>query len=80
MWQWIAVIVLIVAAAFFLPWAVGSMRKDQRKRGGGGMGTALLEAQAFVAPSTKHLIEARQEKVVEAAGDSDPEDPDQPKP
>jgi len=39
------------------------------------MGGALLEMQSFIAPSTEHLIEAREEKVAEAASDSDPEFP-----
>ena len=66
---------LPVAFLIFMPWAVGTMRDGQRKTGSGGAGWALLEMQAFVAPSTEHLIEAQQEKVVEVAGDSDPDEP-----
>jgi hypothetical protein len=49
------------------------MRKSRRRSGAGGMGGAFLEMQSFIAPSTEHLIEAREEKVVEVAGDADPE-------
>jgi hypothetical protein len=75
MWEWIVAAGLLVVFAIFMPWAVSSMRDSQRKSGTGGMGSALLEMQAFIAPSTEHLIEAREEKMVEISGDSDPENP-----
>lgn len=78
MWEWIVMAGLLVGFVIFMPWAVGSMRKSQRKSGTGGMGGAFLEMQTFIAPSTEHLIEARAEKAVEVAGDADPENPRRP--
>ena len=73
MWEWIVMAGLLVGFVFVMPWAVRSMRNSRRKSGAGGMGGAFLEMQAFIAPSTEHLIEARAEKAVEVAGDADPE-------
>lgn len=75
MWEWIAFAVLFIAFVVFMPWAVGAMRNSQRESGTGGMGGAFLEMQTFIASSTEHLIEAKEEKVVEPAGNSDPKDP-----
>jgi hypothetical protein len=74
MWEWIAMAGLMVGFVILMPRAVASMR-NRRRRSGGGLGSGLLEMQAFIAPSTQHLIEAREEKAVEAAGDADPAKP-----
>jgi len=76
MWEWIVMAGLLAGFVILMPWAIGSMRDSQRKSGAGGMGSAFLEMQAFIAPSTEHLIEAREEKLVEVAGDADPNEPD----
>ena len=78
MWEWIVMAGLLVGFVILMPWAIGSMRNSQRKSGAGGMGSAFLEMQAFIAPSTEHLIEARAEKAIEVAGDADPETPQKP--
>ncbi|WP_425992613.1 hypothetical protein [Brevundimonas sp. TWP2-3-2] len=78
MWEWIVMAGLLAGFVIFMPWAIGSMRNSQRKSGAGGMGSAFLEMQAFIAPSTEHLIEARAEKAVEVAGDADPDNPQKP--
>ena len=71
MWEWIVAAGLLFGFVVFMPWAVGAMRDSRRRSGSGRMGGAFLEMQSFIAPSTEHLIEAREEKAVEAAGDSD---------
>ena len=76
MWEWIVAAGLLVGFVVFMPWAIGAMRDSQNKSGSGGMGGTFLEMQSFIAPSTEHLIQAREEKVVQVAGDSDPEEPD----
>ncbi|WP_309629709.1 hypothetical protein [Brevundimonas sp.] len=78
MWEWIVTAGLLAGFVLVMPWAVRSMRNSRRRSGAGGMGGALLEMQSFIAPSTEHLIEAREEKVVEVAGDADPDTPRKP--
>lgn len=78
MWEWIVTAGLLAGFIVVMPWAVRSMRNSRRRSGSGGMGGAFLEMQAFIAPSTEHLIEAREEKVVEVAGDADPDSPRNP--
>jgi len=76
MWEWIAIAGVLVAFVIVMPWAVGSMRNRQRRSGSGGMGSAFLEMQSFIAPSTEHLIEARDKKLVESVGDVGRANPD----
>ena len=78
MWEWIVMAGLLAGFVIIMPWAVRSMRNSRRRSGAGGMGGAFLEMQSFITPSTEHLIEAREEKVVEVAGDADPEKPRKP--
>lgn len=73
--EWIAAVLVLMACLAVMPWAVGAMRSP-RRRSGSGMGGALLEMQAFIAPSTEHLIAAREDKVVESVGEPDPTDPE----
>ena len=75
--EWMVAAIVLVGCLGLMPWAVRAMRSSGR-RPGGGLGAGLLEMQAFIAPSTEHLIAAREDKVVEVIGDSDPQRPLEP--
>jgi hypothetical protein len=68
MMEWIAAAVMLIAALLLMPTLVGAMRGRRRGPASIGFGSALLELQKIVSPSTERLVEARRAKTQEEAG------------
>lgn len=73
---------LLLLAAVVVLWALHRLALWAESRGwiyylrrqgsSGAMGNALLEVQALLEPSTRHVLEERQEEHVEEAESGDP--------
>lgn len=76
MWEWIAAIVLLGLAIWLMPIAVASMRRDQKRTGVGGAGSAMLELERVLAPSTEHRVEAQKTPAARRTAPGDPPAPE----
>lgn len=76
MWEWIAAIVLLGLAIWLMPIAAASMRRDQKRTGVGGAGSAMLELERVLAPSTEHRVEAQKTPEAHRTAPGDPPAPE----
>ena len=68
--------VALFALHYFALWAErrGWIYYKHRKASPGSVGNALLQAQSFFEPATKHVLEARLEDAAEEEASGDPPD------
>ncbi|ANC52271.1 hypothetical protein A4249_00365 [Brevundimonas sp. GW460-12-10-14-LB2] len=76
MMEWVVATAVLMAALWLMPMLVGAMKRRRRDAASIGVGSALLDIQKIVSPSTERLIEAQREASREKADQK--ETPDRP--